>query len=434
MVSSTAVQAELKTVSDSVEDITNTISTSNASTPTEIDNCYKKFLKYYKLPQIQEPVTLIKFIQHLHQNSFFNPIKISINFTKTETHIYLNNIEPTLPNHTILDPSLYKTQGHLPLLTISKWKIPDINSISFTKSDQLSNPTTLIPPLNTVPIITAEHISSSAKIDLTNTNELEVSNNIKSIKIHSLNVNGLLDNYKQLSLIDYISENQIDIFGISETHLSTKEAKFSTLSKKLTNYKSFWTPSNARQSGVGILIHKSLAKHIGKIQTYKNFLIEIDIFLKNLHVKLIQIYFPTQEKKQLRKDILSYLTPILNKTNYKIILMGDLNGVPNPKLDRIPQKNSNTPEHSLLKLLKSLQFYDTYRLFYPSTSMFSYIHNNSHSRIDQIWTNIHITILDYADILPNPFTSSDHSIVLLEFTINLPKINTHLLQTRTIYQ
>jgi len=114
--------------------------------------------------------------------------------------------------------------------------------------------------------------------------------------------------------------------------------------------------------------------------------------------------------------------------------MGDLNGVPNPKLDRIPQKNSNTPEHSLLKLLKSLQFYDTYRLFYPSTSTFSYIHNNSHSRIDQIWTNIHITLLDYADILPNPFTLSDHSIVSLEFTINLPKINTHLLQTRTIYQ
>ena len=43
MVSSTAVQAELKMVSDSVEDITNTIFILNASTPTEIDKCYKKF-------------------------------------------------------------------------------------------------------------------------------------------------------------------------------------------------------------------------------------------------------------------------------------------------------------------------------------------------------------------------------------------------------
>ena len=190
----------------------------------------------------------------------------------------------------------------------------------------------------------------------TNNNILSSENlNItQSIKIHSLNVNGLLDNFKQLSLIDFISENQIDIFGISETHLSNKEAKFSSLSQKLSNYKCFWTLANARQGGVGIIIHKSLAKHIGKIQTYKNFLLEIDIFLKNLHIKLIQLYFPTQEKKQLRKDILSYLMPTLNKTNYRIILMGDLNGVPNPKLNRLPPKNTNTPEHSLLKLLKSL--------------------------------------------------------------------------------
>jgi hypothetical protein len=114
--------------------------------------------------------------------------------------------------------------------------------------------------------------------------------------------------------------------------------------------------------------------------------------------------------------------------------MGDLNRVPNPKLDRLPQKSSTTPEHPLLKILKSLQFYDTYRLFFPSIATFSYTHNNSHSRIDQIWTNIHITLLDYADILPNPFTTTDHSIVSLELTINIPKINIQQLQSRTIYQ
>ena len=61
----------------------------------------------------------------------------------------------------------------------------------------------------------------------------------QSLKIYSLNTNGLLENYKQLSLIDHISENQIDIFGIFETYLNLKEAKFSTLSKNLTNYQKF---------------------------------------------------------------------------------------------------------------------------------------------------------------------------------------------------
>src|SRR6185295_11998735 len=51
-----------------------------------------------------------------------------------------------------------------------------------------------------------------------------------------------------------------------------------------------------------------------------------------------------------------------------------------------------------------------------------------------IWTNVHITLLDYADILPNPFTLTDHSIISLELTLDLPKINTQYHPTRTIYQ
>ena len=79
----------------------------------------QEILKYYNLPQISEPVTLNKFIQHLHYNSFLYSIKISINSKKTETHIYLNIIEQTLPDHTKIDSSLYKTYGHLSLLTTS---------------------------------------------------------------------------------------------------------------------------------------------------------------------------------------------------------------------------------------------------------------------------------------------------------------------------
>src|SRR5205085_7884095 len=204
-----------------------------------------------------------------------------------------------------------------------------------------------------------------------------------SLKIHSLNTNGLLEDYKQLSLIDHIIENQIDIFGISETHLNSKEAKFSTISKNLTNYQKFWAPCDCRQGGVGIIIHKHIAKYIGKIQTFKNFLIEIDLFFKNSHIKLIQIYFPTQEKKLLRKEILTYLTPILQSSQYKIIIMGDLNGTPNPKLDRLPHKKHNIPENQLLKNLKYHNFKDTFRLFHPTSIKFTYTHNNSASRIDQ---------------------------------------------------
>src|ERR1043165_22088 len=252
---------------------------------------------------------------------------MSNNNTYEEAHIHLPQETYLLPNFNYIPFKKLLDFQDTPLKTncsSTRFKIPSPLRCQKSLSSTL-------PPI--------PELSISTTYTNNNTSSPEISNTIQSIKIHSLNINGLLDNFKQLSLIDLISENQIDIFGISETHLSTKEAKFSTLSQKLTNYKCFWTPSNVRQGGVGIIIHKSLAKHIGKIQIYKNFILEIDIFLKNLHIKLIQLYFPTQEKKQLRKDILSYLTPILNKDNFKTLLMGDLNGVPNPKLDRLPPKN-----------------------------------------------------------------------------------------------
>ena len=114
--------------------------------------------------------------------------------------------------------------------------------------------------------------------------------------------------------------------------------------------------------------------------------------------------------------------------------MGDLNSTPNPKVDRLPTKKHNSPENKLLKILKYHNFYDTFRLFHPSSIKFTYTHNNSASRIDQIWTNIHITLLDYADILQNPFTTSDHSIISLETTIIINKPTNTEIHTRTSFK
>jgi exonuclease III len=132
---------------------------------------------------------------------------------------------------------------------------------------------------------------------------------------------------------------------------------------------------------------------------------------------------PTQEKKQLRKEITKQTLSLIKETKAKIILMGDLNSTPNLKIDRLPPKKSSTPESDLLKYLKQNHYYDTFRLFYPNIQKFIYSHRNSSSRIDQIWTNIHITLLDYTDILDNVITDSNHNIITLEITLSLHKSN-----------
>ena len=64
--------------------------------------------------------------------------------------------------------------------------------------------------------------------------------------------------------------------------------------------------------------------------------------------------------------------------------MGNLNGTPNPKVDRLLTKKHNSSENQLLKILKYYNFYDTFQLFHPSSIKFIYTYNNSASRIDQI--------------------------------------------------
>ena len=99
--------------------------------------------------------------------------------------------------------------------------------------------------------------------------------------------------------------------------------------------------------------------------------------------------------------------------------MGDLNSVPNPRQDRLQPQKSSIPESQLIKFLISQQFKDTYRLFFPKKSKFTFSRADSYSRIDQIWTNISVTLLDYTDIVSELQLESDHQLITLELTLQI---------------
>ena len=125
----------------------------------------------------------------------------------------------------------------------------------------------------------------------------------------------------------------------------------------------------------------------------------------------------SQEKKQLKTEVYNKILELIKETKHKLILIGDFNSVFNLSIDHFLAKKSRTPENDLLKFFKNNQFYDTYRLFHPQTKSYTYNHKGSQSRIDQIWTNIHITLLDFADIHSHTYLDSDHNIISLELTL-----------------
>jgi len=101
--------------------------------------------------------------------------------------------------------------------------------------------------------------------------------------------------------------------------------------------------------------------------------------------------------------------------------MGDLNGVPNPRIDHSPPKKTSIPELQLIKYLQSHQFKDIYHFFFSNFPNFTFQRANTQSRIDQIWTNLSITNIEYTDIISNIQIESDHHIITLEISIILNK-------------
>ena len=61
----------------------------------------------------------------------------------------------------------------------------------------------------------------------------------------------------KLLIEEILNNNTYDIFGLSETHISSKEEKF--LNNRIKNYISYWSSySNPHQAGVGLFIHKNI--------------------------------------------------------------------------------------------------------------------------------------------------------------------------------
>ena len=362
--------------------------------------CYNKFLAHHKLQHLPSPQTTTSFIQYIKLNypKFFSEqyIKISIQTKPNlEAHIYLPHETSLLSNHSLI---LFKNLPNYPNIPLkSTYSTPLIPSLQ-TCENSLNQPPIQFAPN---PSLFSEHTSLP-------------------IKIASLNINSLAQSNKKLSISEILNNNTFEILGLSETHLSTKEGKF--FNNQIPNYTSFWSSySSPHQAGVGIFIHHNIAKHIARSHNYKGHIIGLDFHFKNLAIRLLQVYIPTHEKKQLRKDIQEHIITLSQNSNYKLIIMGDFNSVPNPRLDRFPSKKSSIPESQLIKYLQSQQYKDIYRFLFPDTQNFTFQRANIQSRIDQIWTNLSITNIEYTDILPNTIKESDHFIITLEISIILNK-------------
>ena len=146
----------------------------------------------------------------------------------------------------------------------------------------------------------------------------------KILNIGSLNVRTFTE-CKPSLLQHFMEEKGFTIFGISETNVDSKYAKAFNNDK----YIGYFSDSNKKGSGVGIIVSKEIEKYIQKSESIDNRIIYIDIFTKKKKIRIIQIYLHANDKdKKSRLELCKKLENVIHQAHRQrkeVILLGDFN-------------------------------------------------------------------------------------------------------------
>jgi len=175
-------------------------------------------------------------------------------------------------------------------------------------------------------------------------------------------------------IYEWVLDNKIDILGLAETNISKKEGFFIT--KDLSKYRSFWSDSNVEKkkgSEVRLLVEERWERHLGQIDRVNEYMIVANFIFKQLELMIIMIYMPPNNKEEQRRIQRAIIERYIKRTyRTQIVIMGDLNCIVDPKLDRSSiLKYSSFKKELILRWLISQDFKDSFRIANPRSKEFS---------------------------------------------------------------
>jgi len=205
--------------------------------------------------------------------------------------------------------------------------------------------------------------------NFTNTNTINIQG--PHFAIATYNVRGLSTITKQSQLIAHMLDNEISILSISETKLRSQAT--SSIFKGNTEVSSWWgcNDTSPLSSGVGLILHHSVAKYVQSVKDYKGRVIHADLYLRgNTKLRIVQVYIQAHiTDKASRRDIDNYIFKLIDQAQekqFKIIIMGDFNSDPDVLEDLLDNGSKVHWRYNLLMRLKHHGFLDSYRCFHDS--------------------------------------------------------------------
>ena len=238
----------------------------------------------------------------------------------------------------------------------------------------------------------------------------------ESIVVLSVNSQGLRDKTKLHDVLTYLNKFHPHIICLQDTHLlSSDESEILKIwpGEVIINGKS----TNSR--GVAILLSKNFEYKIEHIfKDIDGNLIELDLIISDIKLKLFCIYGPNKDNPDFYESIEN---KIINNEQDYVLLAGDLNITLNPDLDSSNYVNINNPNarKKIIDILNKHDLIDIYRHFHPITRRYTWRRRNpiKQARLDYfVGSSTLSDLIQTTNIKPGYRT--DHSIIELKILIN----------------
>ena len=254
-------------------------------------------------------------------------------------------------------------------------------------------------------------------------NMLNVDMRSDTLKLCSLNVNGLRNRVKRKALMKRVREAGWDIILFQETH---SDANVTSLWKSEWGGQAYFANGDSASRGVAVFFRRGLSFEVIEMHAdpMGRYLI-LHLSFQDKSYWIGNIYAPTQQYELEQISTLNKVEEILSHGGGETILLGgDFNIQLDPGLDR---KNSSYPVRAahyrleLLDMMERLELIDIWRVSNPTSRRYSFHRGKQASRID-MWLMAECISgkMRKASIVPGLF--SDHSIIFLEIDLdNLAK-------------
>ncbi|CAB4435502.1 unnamed protein product [Rhizophagus irregularis] len=240
------------------------------------------------------------------------------------------------------------------------------------------------------------------------------------IKFGTINIRSFNED-KRDCIIELMDELNVHIMGLAETNFSNKK-KGRYIMGQRTKYVGYFSEKTNRATGVGFIVSKVMDRHVHKCVPVNERLIYIDLFMKHIKIRVIQVYLHASANKD-KKALLSLHQDIIKvvkdaKTRkMAVICMGDFNigyhKYKNPHLE------SNKWKHVIFDNLQKEGLMDTAVLHMDDLEKFYTFnpHPNSgdlKSRIDYIWSTLeleqHIIATSTVEV---DYDITDHNFLMI---------------------